>query len=91
MTLVVYLLPVVVAQAKGIANSTGYGHDDIMRVALFPELTRMSCSMFGAWGPATANTTSKLVQLRALVSCTVPAFCVRAHACLVVCWVASVC
>ena len=69
MTLVVYLLPVVVAQAKGIANSTGYGHDDIMRVALFPELTRMSCSMFGAWGPATANTTSKLVQLRALVSC----------------------
>ncbi len=41
---------------------------DIMRVALFPELTKMSCSMFGAWGPATANTTSKLVQLRALVS-----------------------
>ena len=49
------------------ANATGLTQDDVMRVALFPELTKMSCSMFGAWGPATANTNSKLVQLRALV------------------------
>ena len=56
-----------VCQAAGMANSTGMTPDDIMRVSLFPELTRMSCSMFGAWGPATANTASKLVQLRALV------------------------
>ena len=38
----------------------------MMHIALFPELIRMSCSMFGAWGPATANTNSGLVQLRAL-------------------------
>ncbi len=37
-----------------------------MRVALFPELTKMSCTMFGAWGTATAASASKLVQLRAL-------------------------
>ena len=56
------------SQAAGMANSTGMTPDDIMRIALIPELIRMSCSMFGAWGPATANTKSKLVQLRALVS-----------------------
>jgi hypothetical protein len=69
-------------QAAGIANSTGLGPDDIMRMALFPELIKMSCSMFGAWGPATASTNSKLVQLRALVRCVYVYLCfVSARVC----------
>lgn len=35
-------------------------------MALFPELIKASCSMFGAWGKATAQTDQSLVQLRAL-------------------------
>lgn len=52
--------------SAGMANTSGIDAMMFMHIALFPELIRMSCSMFGAWGPATANTTSRLVQLRAL-------------------------
>ena len=48
------------------SNGTGIDETTLMHVSLVPELVRMSCSMFGAWGPATVNTTSELVQLRAL-------------------------
>lgn len=38
-----------------------------MNLALFPELIKAACSMFGAWGPATASSRDgALVQLRAL-------------------------
>ncbi|CAE7857396.1 dcd1A [Symbiodinium sp. KB8] len=48
------------------ANSTGLSWYSIMSLSLFPELIKASCSMIGAWGPATAGTDSGLVQLRAL-------------------------
>ena len=40
--------------------------DDVRRVQWIGELTRGSCSMFGAWGDATASRGGKLLQLRAL-------------------------
>jgi hypothetical protein len=55
-----------VPQVAGMANATGIDYNTLIHVSLFPELIRMSCSMFGAWGPATAHTSSGLVQLRAL-------------------------
>jgi len=41
---------------------------DVLRLQMFPELIKAACSMFGAWGAATANTSSpgSLHQLRAL-------------------------
>jgi len=33
---------------------------------MLPELIQAACTMFGAWGPAIANTTGSLYQLRAL-------------------------
>mmetsp|Transcript_49254 Transcript_49254/g.68426 ORF Transcript_49254/g.68426 Transcript_49254/m.68426 type:complete len:452 (-) Transcript_49254:136-1491(-) len=36
----------------------------IQHLNMFPELVRMTCSMFGAWGDATAD--GKLIQLRTL-------------------------
>ena len=50
--------------AQGMSNSTGIDWEHIVKLSLFPELIRMSCSMVGAWGPATAN--HGLLQLRAL-------------------------
>lgn len=52
--------------AAGLSNGTGIDATTMMHLSLFPELTKMACSMFGGWGPATANTSSGLVQLRAL-------------------------
>ena len=40
----------------------------------FPELTKASCSLFGAWGSATAQGTGKTYQLRALDYDTVGPF-----------------
>lgn len=54
------------AQVAGMANATGIDYNTLIHVSLFPELIRMGCTMFGAWGPATAQTSSGLVQLRAL-------------------------
>lgn len=36
----------------------------VRRLNMLPELIRMACTMFGAWGPATP--TGKLTQIRAL-------------------------
>lgn len=36
----------------------------VRQVNMLPELIRMTCTMYGAWGPASAS--SKLMQLRAL-------------------------
>lgn len=33
--------------------------DELLRVNIFPELIRASCSMYGAWGAALANSASK--------------------------------
>lgn len=52
-------------QVKGMANTTGIDQLDILRIGLLPELIKASCSMMGAWGPATASDTG-LLQLRAL-------------------------
>mmetsp|Transcript_36377 Transcript_36377/g.32648 ORF Transcript_36377/g.32648 Transcript_36377/m.32648 type:complete len:246 (+) Transcript_36377:385-1122(+) len=49
---------------KGMADAAGISHGAIKRINLFPELIRASCSIIGAWGPATANT--GLLQVRAL-------------------------
>ena len=38
--------------------------DTIHRMNMLPELIRMACTMFGAWGPATPD--GKLTQIRAL-------------------------
>jgi len=37
-----------------------------IRLAMFPELIKASCSMIGSWGPAIAKTDGTLYQLRAL-------------------------
>ncbi|CAE7503135.1 dcd1B, partial [Symbiodinium microadriaticum] len=38
----------------------------LLRLNMFAELTKASCSFFGAWGEATAKDTGKTYQLRAL-------------------------
>jgi hypothetical protein len=55
-------------EIKGIADGAGINEKDLIRVHMIPELIKAHCSMYGAWGPATANTTAKgqLYQLRAL-------------------------
>ncbi len=53
----------------GLAAGSGVAIADLRRVAMIAEWTRASCSMFGAWGPASAAATGGsggLVQLRAL-------------------------
>lgn len=51
---------------QGIADASGLDWGLIMRIALLPELLKMSCSMAGAFGEATAEAGGGLVQLRAL-------------------------
>jgi hypothetical protein len=40
--------------------------EELLRINLFPELIRASCSMFGTWGKAVAKSPGELYQLRAL-------------------------
>lgn len=42
------------------------GYQRILYIHMLGELTKGSCSMYGAWGAATASTGSPLLQLRAL-------------------------
>lgn len=49
----------------GIANATGVDYQQLLRIHMIGELTQGDCSMFGAWGKATAAT-GKTMQLRAL-------------------------
>lgn len=52
------------AAAKGDACDEGELYASVVQVNMLPELIRMACTMFGAWGPASADST--LIQLRAL-------------------------
>jgi hypothetical protein len=51
-------------EMKGMADATGLKWELIRRVTMIGELTQGSCSMYGAWGGATAG--GKTLQLRAL-------------------------
>jgi len=50
----------------GVADGTGgaVSYDDVLRLALIPELIKAQCSIVGAWNKATAS--GGLLQLRAL-------------------------
>lgn len=52
------------SELEGLAVGSGMDLQYFHRVSMMGELTKMGCSMIGAWGPATK--TSQLLQLRAL-------------------------
>eukprot|EP00038_Savillea_parva_P029587 m.72054 g.72054 ORF g.72054 m.72054 type:complete len:452 (-) comp8758_c0_seq1:77-1432(-) len=52
-------------ELHGLADASGVSFNKIQHVHLLGELTKGSCSMYGAWGSATAST-GKTLQLRAL-------------------------
>ena len=61
-------------EIQGLADGSGLSADMLLHLNLFPEITKASCSFFGAWGNATASGES-LLQLRALDYVTdAPAF-----------------
>jgi hypothetical protein len=49
---------------RGISEASGVSLKIIRRIHMIGELTKGTCSMFGAWGKATAD--GKAIQLRAL-------------------------
>lgn len=49
---------------KGISDASGVPLKIFKRIHMIGQLTKGSCSMFGAWGKATTN--GQTVQLRAL-------------------------
>lgn len=49
---------------RGIADASGVAFKLLRRVHMIGELTKGTCSMFGAWGKATSQ--GQTVQLRAL-------------------------
>lgn len=51
-------------ELQGIADSSGVDYQTLLRLNMFPEITKASCSFFGSWGEASAN--RKTYQLRAL-------------------------
>jgi hypothetical protein len=61
-----YIQPYVMEEIQGMADAVGVDMKIIRDVMWIPELTRGSCSMFGAWGNATKSRGGKLLQLRAL-------------------------
>lgn len=62
-----YIEPWFVEEMQGWADGTGQDiYKQLMHINMLPELVQAACSMAGAWGPAVANTTASLVQLRAL-------------------------
>jgi len=52
-------------EMHGLADGAGIDYQDILRVHMIGELTQGDCSMYGAWGSATAAT-GHTMQLRAL-------------------------
>jgi hypothetical protein len=61
-------------EIQGLADGSGLPFDMLLHLNLFPEVTKASCSFFGAWGDATA-TGASVLQLRALDYVTdAPAF-----------------
>jgi isopenicillin-N N-acyltransferase-like protein len=59
-------------EMHGLADASGVDYQMILRLNLFAEVTKASCSFFGAWGPATVG--GKTFQLRALDYDTVGPF-----------------
>jgi len=53
-------------ELHGIADGSGVSYQELLRVHMFPELIKAHCSMYGAWGPATFNSSGSLLQLRTL-------------------------
>jgi len=51
-------------ELQGIADATGLDYQILLRLQMFPEITKASCSFFGAWGEATRD--KQTYQLRAL-------------------------
>jgi len=49
---------------QGMADGSGLSYEEIHRMNMIPEITKASCSFFGAWGEATTG--GKTFQLRAL-------------------------
>lgn len=56
-----------VEEIRGLADATGVSYQRILWLHLYPETAGGHCSMFGAWGAATASTGGELLQLRALL------------------------
>ena len=52
-------------ELQGLADGSGVDYDMLLRINMFPELTKASCSFLGAWGSAVA-TKDHTYQLRAL-------------------------
>lgn len=52
-------------ELQGLADGAGVDFQTILRIHMIGELTQGDCSMYGAWGKATAST-GKTFQLRAL-------------------------
>lgn len=52
-------------ELQGLADGAGADYQTILRIHMIGELTQGDCSMYGAWGKATAST-GKTFQLRAL-------------------------
>jgi hypothetical protein len=52
-------------ELHGLADASGADYRKILGIHMIGEVTKGACSMFGAWGAATASTGS-LLQLRAL-------------------------
>eukprot|EP01133_Synstelium_polycarpum_P010208 gene10208-11890_t len=51
-------------ELQGISDASGVSYRDLLRMHMFPELIKASCSILGAWGEATID--GGLYQLRAL-------------------------
>ncbi|KAJ7538497.1 hypothetical protein O6H91_11G050900 [Diphasiastrum complanatum] len=57
-----------VDEMVGLADGANVNYRDVVRIQMFPELSKASCSMLGSWGSATFDTSKagSLYQLRAL-------------------------
>lgn len=53
-------------EIQGIADGAGVSRDLLWRLQMFPEVTKASCSFFGAWGSAVNKAMGGALQLRAL-------------------------
>jgi len=51
-------------ELRGIADASGVDYTTLLKINLFPELTRAICTILGVWGPASAD--GNLYHLRAL-------------------------
>jgi hypothetical protein len=55
-------------ELQGCADGSGVDYQTLLRLNMFAEITKASCSFFGAWGAATSDSegTGHVYQLRAL-------------------------